>query len=155
MQLLLLRHANADTVAVVDDERPLSSKGREQAHKVASFCKRNDLAPALILTSPLRRADETARIVSRELGVELVTEDWLASGMEPAAALEGLKQYQSHETVMIVGHEPDFSTLAAWLTGLPDSSNIHIRKASLTALDLQSLQEGTARLEFSIPCRLM
>ena len=56
---------------------------------------------------------------------------------------------------MLVGHEPDFSLLAASLLDLPSSSHIHIRKASLTRLDLPTLRAGIARLDFSIPCKLM
>jgi len=55
MFLYLLRHANADTIAANDDDRPLSDKGRAQGQQVADFCKARDLKPALILTSPANR----------------------------------------------------------------------------------------------------
>ena len=56
---------------------------------------------------------------------------------------------------MLVGHEPDFSGIAAHLLGLPRQESIRIRKASLALLELDSIRAGTARLEFSLPCKLM
>ena len=64
-------------------------------------------------------------------------------------------EFDPQSPVMIVGHEPDFSMLIARLLGLPSHTHIHIRKASLTRLDLPTLRAGTARLDFSIPCKLM
>jgi phosphohistidine phosphatase len=155
MNLYLLRHANADTVATTDDERRLSGKGIEQAQKVARFCRERGLFLPLILSSPLPRAQETAQPVAEALGAELRVERWLAAGMHPEAALEELKAHRSLPGVMIVGHEPDFSQLIAHLLGLPSSTQVHVRKASLTLLALDVFRAGTARLEFSLPCKLM
>lgn len=155
MQLFLLRHADADTKADTDDARRLSEKGLNQARKVARFCESHGLEVPMVLTSPVRRAHETATIVSEHLGSELFVQPWLACGMHPQTALDELTAFRSQESVMIVGHEPDFSQLCAHLLGLPSSVLVNIRKASLTLLDVATLRPGTARLEFSIPCRLM
>ena len=155
MQLYLLRHADADTPATIDDNRALSEKGIAQTHKVATFCEAHGLRPELVLTSPLRRAQETAQIVSDQLKSEQRTAGFLACGMRPEAAVEELKAYERFHSMMLVGHEPDFSQLAAHLLGLPAHVNIHIRKASLTLLELDAFKAANARLEFSIPCKLL
>jgi phosphohistidine phosphatase len=155
MLLYLLRHADADTVAESDDARCLSEKGLSQAKKVARFCEAHDLQPALVLSSPVRRAHETALIVSAHLRAELVVEPWLACGMDPERALDELRAYREFLSVLIVGHEPDFSRLAAHLLGLPDEAHLTIRKGSLTLLEVDSLRRGAACLKFSLPCRLM
>lgn len=155
MLLYLLRHADADTVAANDDDRRLSEKGIEQARKVARFCTERGLAVPLIFSSPLPRAQETAQPVAEALGAELRVEPWLAAGMHPETALEELKAHRALPGVMIVGHEPDFSQLIAHLLGLPSSTQVHVRKASLTLLALDVFRAGTARLEFSLPCKLM
>jgi phosphohistidine phosphatase len=155
MELYLLRHANADTEAAHDDDRALSEKGRGQAAKVAKFCREHDLQPDVLLSSPIRRAQETAEIVAETLGVEMKIARWLACGLEPAKALTHLRELQTHERVMLVGHEPDFSELAAHLLGLPDGVQIRIRKASLTRIDLAALTPGTGCLQYSIPCRYL
>jgi hypothetical protein len=56
---------------------------------------------------------------------------------------------------MLVGHEPDFSETIATLLGLPNSDNLLVRKASLTAVDLPVLAPGAGQLQFTIPARLM
>jgi phosphohistidine phosphatase len=155
MELYLLRHADADTPAATDEDRWLSEKGEEQAQRVARFCKTHQILPSLVLTSPVRRARETAETVAGHLGVEVLTVPWLACGMNPETALEEISAYRSQSPIMIVGHEPDFSLLVASLLGLPSNSHVHIRKASLTRLDLPTLRAGTARLDFTIPCKLM
>jgi phosphohistidine phosphatase len=155
MLLYLLRHADAETPAPSDGARPLSEKGIDQAKKVARFCEAHDVQVSVILTSPLRRAHETAKPVSAALRSEMVVVPWLSSGMHPQSALEELRAYRSESSVMLVGHEPDFSHLAAFLLGLPTNNAIHIRKASLTLLELDVFRGGAATLQFSIPCKLM
>lgn len=155
MLLYLLRHADAETPAPTDDARPLSEKGQLQARKVAKFCETHDLQPSLILTSPLRRTHETAQIVCTALRAEMLIASWLASGMHPHTALEELRGHRDQDSLMLVGHEPDFSQFAAFLLGLPTNNAIHIRKASLTLLELDVFRAGAASLLFSLPCKLM
>lgn len=155
MLLYLLRHADADTVAASDHSRALSEKGRDQAQKVARFCEAHGMQLSLVLSSPLLRAHETAQIVSKTLRAEMLTAPWLACGMHPQGALEELRAYRSQSSVLLVGHEPDFSQLIAHLLGMPTNNAIHVRKASLTLLDLEVFRAGAATLQFSLPCKLM
>jgi phosphohistidine phosphatase len=155
MNLYLLRHADANTVADTDDERPLSEKGEAQAQKVGRFCEAHGIEVSLILTSPVRRARETATIFAEVTKAPLEVVPWLACGAHPEIVERKLREYRKHASVMLVGHEPDFSGIAAHLLGLPRQENIRIRKASLTLLVLESIRAGMARLEFSLPCRLI
>ena len=70
--------------------------------------------------------------------------------MEPEAAMQELASYRDFESVMLVGHEPDFSALAAHILRLPSSETLRLRKASLTLIDLSG-----GVLQFSIPVKLM
>ena len=156
MRLLLLRHADASTVARSDAERPLSEKGVEQARRVGEFCRKNELVPDIVLCSPLVRARQTAEGFTSAAGTDpAMVCQFLACGMTPATALSELKPFQFLHTVLLIGHEPDFSTLAAHLLEPGGGVSLHIRKASLTLLDLPHLQAGSATLEFSIPCRYL
>lgn len=156
MKLYLLRHANADTTAATDDQRPLSEKGIAQAKRAGIFCREKGILPEVILSSTLVRARQTAEnFVSENPGSVLEFVSFLASGMRPEVALVELQAYAKFESVMIVGHEPDFSVLVAHLIGLPDNSNVVIRKGSLTLLEVPVLRAARAALEFSVPCRLM
>ena len=154
MQLYLLRHADADTPAPTDEARMLSEKGRAQARRVGKFCRENDILPEVVLTSPLVRAEETARIVAREIECEVVIEPFLGSGASPTSLLDGLRAYR-FESMMIVGHEPDFSQLAATLLGIPDPVALRIRKASLAGLEVEAFRPACARLDFLIPAKYL
>jgi len=155
MQLFLLRHADADTVAARDEDRALSDKGEAQAKKVGRFCEAHEVCVFAVLTSPVRRARQTAEIVANHLRADLIASPWLACGMRPQLALDELKIFRAKQAVMIVGHEPDFSSLVAHLIGLPSGSQIQIRKASLTLIDIETLEKGGGRLEYCLPCKLM
>lgn len=155
MQLLLLRHADAEPSARTDDVRPLSEKGKQQAKRVARFMKESGLQPDLILTSPFLRTEQTAKIVADELKCEMVLTAFLASGMMPFAAMEELRSYQRFETVLLVGHEPDLSSLAGALLGAGNSGALRMRKATLAGLNVASLTSGDAQLDFLIPAKMM
>ena len=155
MLLYLLRHAEAEQEASSDSARRLTKHGQEQARKVARFLEAHGLTLSLVLTSPFRRAHETAEVVASDLRAELLVQTWLASGMQPETALAELQAFRSQSSVLLVGHEPDLSQFAALLLGLGGASQIHVRKASLHAFDLPMLRAGAARLEFSIPCKMM
>ncbi|MDD5349362.1 MAG: phosphohistidine phosphatase SixA [Chthoniobacteraceae bacterium] len=155
MQLWLLRHADAVSTAALDDARPLSEKGIQQARRVARFCKERGLQPSLILSSPFLRTEQTARTVAQALHAELISCAFLASGMLPEAAMEELRAYRRFETLLLVGHEPDLSALAGALLGTGKRGALRMRKAALAGLDIGSLTPGGARLDFLIPAKLM
>jgi phosphohistidine phosphatase len=155
MLLTFLRHAEAEPAAA-DFGRNLTTKGLEQAEKVGRFCVRAGLVPDVILSSPVVRAEQTARIVAGRLGdAECLVEPWLACGMTPEACLGSLAGFAKFDHVMLVGHEPDFGEAIAACLGLPDPGALHIRKASLTAVEMPRLRAGAGRLEFSVAVRLM
>lgn len=156
MVVYFLRHAEAESGTGSDAKRKLTTKGLEQAEKVGRFLVTYGLLPEAILTSPLVRAKQTAKLVAKKLGrVGMIEAPWLACGMSPDTCLEGLRPYAELGSLVLVGHEPDFSrTIAAFLGEIPPGA-IHVRKASLTAIDLRELKPGGGCLQFLIPSRLM
>ncbi len=156
MLLYLLRHAEAEPHRADDFSRHLTEKGVRQAEKVGEFLKDQGITPDLILTSPVIRARETALIVAKELDVIAPTEvPWLACGMNPDRGLSELAAYAKLDSLMIVGHEPDFSVLVAHLLDLGSSTSVNISKASLTAIDLPRLVPGAGVLKFLLPVKLI
>jgi phosphohistidine phosphatase len=157
MFLYLLRHADAVAIAPSDNARELTEKGVAQARQAGRFCKRRHLSPEIILTSPLRRAEQTARLVAGELGnPDLVTvAPFAASGMQPGQALKELKEFIKLESVMLVGHEPDLGQLAMHLLETSRRDKIEVRKGALMGIELEGFHPENARLHFSIPVELM
>lgn len=156
MVAYFLRHADAEPRTTGDHERKLTPKGLEQAEKVGKFLVRCGLLPEIILTSPLVRARQTAKIVGEKLGEAEVTQvDWLACGMTAETCLMELEARQGAPSVLLVGHEPDFSETIAAMLGIEDSAAIKVRKAALTGIELLNFQPGQGELHFLVPVRLM
>ncbi len=156
MLICLLRHAEAEPYQKDDFSRRLTGKGKTQAGRVGEFLARHTITPDLILTSPVLRARETAEIVSQKLGnIDLTEVSWLACGMSPETALAELAAYAPFQSMMIVGHEPDFSALVASFIGLRTSASIDLSKASLTGIDLARLTPGSGVLRFFLPVKLV
>jgi phosphohistidine phosphatase len=154
MKLYLLRHADAATLAEIDDQRAVSEKGKKQCKRVADFCRLHDLIPGQILASPLLRAQQTAKPVARKLGLKIETVPWLVYETETEKVIQQLAERSHVESIMLVGHEPDFSLLAAALLG-SEREAIRVRKASLVLLEISEFKVGGARLEWSLPVKLM
>ncbi len=78
-----------------------------------------DLALDVIVTSPLARARRTAELVADELGMRdrLVDDDRLAHGFDVRRLEQVLAAQGPAVSVMVVGHEPDFSAAVAELIG--------------------------------------
>jgi phosphohistidine phosphatase len=110
--LYLVRHAHSDP-GDPDSLRPLSARGKEQARELGELLA--DVAPEAVFASPLLRARETAAAIAKATGVELRIDERLAPGAtteDVLAAVEG-----AGATVVVVGHQPDCSQIAAALTG--------------------------------------
>ena len=114
MQLLIVRHAEAAR-GEPDELRPLTETGRGQARSLGKRLRAQGLRPDAILTSPLLRARETGSLLGRELGVVAVADERLAPGASAGPVAEAAAEHG--ETVVLVGHQPDCSQIAAALAG--------------------------------------
>lgn len=156
MLLYLLRHAEAEPHCADDSSRRLTEKGYKQARRVGCFMKEQFIRPDLILTSPVVRSRETAEVVAKVLGkVELVEVPWAACGMDPERALGELGTFSRFKSILLVGHEPDFSALVAMMLDLGKSTSVTIAKASLTAIQASHLVPGSGVLQFLLPVKCL
>ncbi|MFM8808446.1 MAG: phosphohistidine phosphatase SixA, partial [Chthoniobacterales bacterium] len=128
MTLYLLRHAEAEALAASDHARRLTPKGEDQAERTGKFCRRHDVLREVILSSPVTRALQTAKIVQKSLSdSELIEVPWAACGMDPDTAREELRAYAKLSAVMLVGHQPDLGHLAATFLGCDNAGSLHVR----------------------------
>ncbi|GAA5335278.1 MULTISPECIES: SixA phosphatase family protein [Thermus] len=115
MELFLVRHALAlppeGEGEKADDERPLAPKGVRRFRKVVRGLKALGVSLNLILTSPKRRALETASLLAEGLGGEVRLTPHLLG--PPGRAL--LDELPQEGRVALVGHEPFLSALLALL----------------------------------------
>jgi phosphohistidine phosphatase len=137
--LYIVRHAKSswDYENIADVDRPLKVKGIKSAYELARNIKlKNDL-PEFILSSPANRALHTALIFARvfELPASHIRIDEGFYESSVSYCLEKIMETDdSISTLMIFGHNPDFTELAN-----------QFLKESLSDLPTT----GTAKLEFS------
>ena len=122
MDLYLVRHGTAIDRADwdgADADRPLSDPGREEMARISSSVARLGLRIDAIVTSPYARAYETADILARHLNLldKLVVDQALTPGFAVESLGGVLKKLPEPEGVVLVGHEPDFSTVVGQITG--------------------------------------
>ena len=117
MRLYLVRHAEA-APGEPDELRPLTPAGREQARALGKRLFGEDAVPAVILTSPLLRARETGGEIARSFDIESIPDERLA----PGATVDDVREAVQGrgDQVIVVGHQPDCSQIAAALTGGPE-----------------------------------
>jgi phosphohistidine phosphatase len=114
VRLVIVRHAEAAS-GEPDELRPLTPEGREAARALGQRLADEGLEPDAVLTSPLLRARETAKELARPAGIEAEPDERLA----PGATAEAVRAAAAErgETVVVVGHQPDCSRIAAALGG--------------------------------------
>jgi phosphohistidine phosphatase len=146
MDCLLLRHGIAverDEWEGSDADRPLTERGAKRVAQVADGLSRLDVQPTHVLSSPLIRAIETAKIVHRSLRVHAAVQivDALLPDAPPNRLLSILHDLPTESCVLCVGHEPHLGMAASViLTGKP-STAFPFKKA------------GACLIELSIPAK--
>lgn len=117
MELILWRHAEAADTAP-DMARELTSKGRRQAREMAHWLTGQLSGPVRVIASPAARTRQTADAL--QLPVEVVNQ------IDPEASADALLAAtgwpDGHGVVILVGHNPAISELAARLAGAGDTS---------------------------------
>jgi phosphohistidine phosphatase len=109
--LWLLRHAEAAD-GQPDDERPLTERGVLQAESAGRALAYLGEQIEICLSSPKRRAIQTAELVCEPLGIQVTVEPALAGEPIDLRTITGVL-----DDVLLVGHDPSFSLLLHDLTG--------------------------------------
>lgn len=143
MQVYLLRHGIAEDAksGQSDAERSLTVEGRRKLRDILRRGVEARVKPDLILSSPLKRAWQTAALARVELGVkEQVSESRaLLPGSSPEEAWSEVTTHASvANSLMLVGHNPLFAHLAGYLLGTPHAQ-IEFKKGALMRIDFQAL----------------
>ena len=138
MQIYLLRHGIAEDPksGQPDSERPLTGEGRDKLRRVLKRARTADLDPSLILSSPYRRAMETAAVAAEVLGYkgEIVRTPALVPEASPFDAWEEIRTRKNERSILLSSHEPLMSSLAAFLLDSP-ALHVEMKKAALVRID--------------------
>jgi phosphohistidine phosphatase len=149
-ELIIMRHGIAvdrGTAGYADDaKRPLTPEGQNKTRQIAKGLVRLGVEVDWIVSSPLVRAVETAGLVSEELEKRVPIDlcDALAPGGSAEALISFLAKQGSRRRVMVVGHEPDLSDLAARLMGAGRHANLTFKKGGCCMLSFSKFPPKSA-----------
>jgi phosphohistidine phosphatase len=161
MELLIVRHGPAGDAAEKkawrdsgrpDSERPLTKEGRRRTRAAAEGLARLVEACGLVATSPWTRAVQTAGLLAKALGADLVECPAMVPGRPLEDALAWLKT-RGEKRLALVGHDPHLSRLASWLMTGQDRAVLRLKKPQALLLELKALAPGGAELIWSLPPR--
>jgi phosphohistidine phosphatase len=143
MILYLMRHANAGVFRgnpILDAKRGLIKEGKDQCMLMARVLGALKVHVDVIVSSPLKRALQTAQFVGTEMGYDAKVE------ISPALGLDGsytafqalLAKYADRDGVLVVGHNPNvFQFLGHMITGNGGAA-IRMRKGSIARVDMDN-----------------
>ena len=98
-----------------DALRPAHEQGPPASReRLGRFLGERGIRPDVIVSSPKVRALQTAEIVAAELGMTVRLDDRLAGASASASSGRLLDELGAREP-MLVGHDPDFSSLLLYL----------------------------------------
>ena len=158
MELYLLRHGIAEdrSQSGRDADRRLTEEGRDKLRRILERAHSAGVRPSLILSSPLRRALETAEIAAHALGYDgkIVRTPALAPDSSPQQVWEAIREHQGEAAVVLAGHEPLFSATVAYLLGSTQEM-VHFRKGAIVRIDADAFK-ATPRgiLEWMLTAKL-
>jgi len=157
--LYLIRHAIAEEQCADypnDAARPLTDEGTERFRLQVKGLRTLDVAPEVILTSPLLRCRQTAQLLADGLegDIPLVVSEVLRPGAHPADVLEGLGAHRRTGAIALVGHEPSMGHLASTLIGA--TGPIPFKKGSVCRIDVDAFPpRGAGVLIWMLPPRAL
>ena len=156
MILYLMRHADAGVSRgnpLLDAKRGLVKEGKEQCMLMARVLLALKVPIDAIISSPLKRALQTAQFVGTELGFDSKVE--INSALSPEGTFAQfqllLARCGNRDAVLAVGHNPNlFQFLGRLITGNGEGASVRMRKASIARIDLD---KHPARLQWLIDPR--
>jgi phosphohistidine phosphatase len=139
MEVYILRHGIAENAraGMSDADRALTAEGEQKLREVLRSARKAKAEPALILTSPLRRAVETAAIAAEVLETHRkpVRTDALAPGSSPQEIWQEIQSNRSALSLLLAGHEPLLSQFLGYLLGCP-TLEVDFKKGALARIDI-------------------
>ncbi|MDX1608619.1 MAG: histidine phosphatase family protein [Halofilum sp. (in: g-proteobacteria)] len=159
---LVIRHglAAAPAAGGVDADRPLSAEGATEMEQIAAGLAVLQRPPQVVVSSPYRRAVESARKVAAAFGgVTVETDAGLAAGADPEQLLAVVAAHCAGDRggVAVVGHEPDLGRFVSLALAGAGRSFCALRQGAACLLEFPAVpRAGNATLEWALePAQLL
>jgi len=160
MEVLLFRHGPAEAAGAAgpsDADRALTDLGRERTLRAAQGLARVVDRPGALLSSPKKRAYQTACLLGEVFDLSVEAHESLAR--EEVGPLERLLRERTEGAVVLIGHEPTLGRLAASLLGVaPGAGEVEVKKAGAVLVEAALHPydaPGPARLRMALPPRVL
>jgi phosphohistidine phosphatase len=147
MLLYFFRHASAGKTMLnpkKDERRPLDEEGILQVRYVGRLLANLDVQVDQIISSPLKRARQTASLVANELAFEGAVQ--IEDALRPEADFDQfqsmLSRYKKYDAVMVVGHNPSFTEFLSKSVSGPNGARIDVKKGSVARVEMNG-RSGT------------
>jgi len=161
--LYLLRHADAEPARHYDDDRDreLSSTGRRDARRLGQFLAATDQLPDQMSASSAVRARRTAEALLEggEWGAEVpLRTNHSLYRSQPADVLDEIHSADDGlRALLLVGHEPTWSTTVSQLVG---AANVSLPPGTCVRIDASvrrwgDLTFGDGTLRWMVPPKLL
>ena len=145
MIVYFLRHASAGKSMLnpqKDERRPLDDEGILQSRYIGRMLANVDVQVDQVISSPLKRARQTASLVANELAFEQAVQ--LDTALRPEAKLEQfqtmLARYKKYDAIMVVGHNPSLTEFLA--KSISASAHIDFKKGAVAKVEMNG-RHGT------------
>jgi len=144
LDLFILRHGEAEqrvSTEHSDFDRPLTAAGQEEVLGIAKSLNKLGIKFDIVVTSPLKRAHQTAMIAAKVFNNEQRVEEW--NELKPEGnrlnLYHKLSQFKEQSSILLVGHEPYLSEVVSELIFEGNSSGrIVLKKAGLARIRIIS-----------------
>jgi phosphohistidine phosphatase len=158
MIIYFLRHASAGEPVAnpkKDEKRPLDREGIEQCGYVGRALAALDVQVDAIVSSPLKRATQTASLVGNELGHEgkLQLEAALRPGGTLADFRKVLDKHARQDAIMVVGHNPNLSEfLGQTISGGAGDTAVDLKKGAVARVEFD---RNSGRLQWCLTPKIL
>jgi phosphohistidine phosphatase len=140
MEIYILRHGVAEEpqTGQPDSDRALTADGRKKLRNGLRTAASAGVAPSLILTSPYKRALQTAQMAAEILQYkgELLRTQALEPGSSPKTVWDEIRVHKDESGILLAGHEPLFSRLTAYLLGSPNLV-VEFKKGAMVCIEVE------------------
>src|SRR6202035_3601773 len=143
MIIYILRHASAGEHLAnpkKDEKRALDKEGIEQCGYVGRALAALEAQGDTMVSSPLKRATQTASLVGNEMGYEGKLQ--IETGLRPEATFSDfrkmLEKYARQESIMVVGHNPNLSQfLGTMISEAGCEASVELKKGAVARVDMR------------------
>jgi phosphohistidine phosphatase len=151
MNIVFFRHGHALSVFEADvssdSERPLSDIGKNSVLKSANKLKEFNFSPEIIISSPFKRAKETASILLNFFDIKnSILMDSLTNPSDIEKTLNEIIKISAGKNTIVVGHQPKLGYMSSIIA---KSENLQIAPAGFIVVKINDYIQKAGEIIFS------